>query len=294
MSNTSEIETWLVEHHQIQCKILNTIPTGFGVTGYKARLDNGQLVAIKCNLDQETETFTTEARMLNDLHQHGWPVPEVLLSDQHLIAMQWIGTDQTSLSQTGLTQKNEFESGVQLAELHKLKQQDYGYHYETPIGPLPQDNQPSATWRPFFRDNRLMAQAKLAHSNSLLPNEVFRKIETLADKLDTYLPEPDHPSLIHGDIWSGNLLTNNGQLAGFIDPAIYHADKEIELAFITMFHTMGEHFFSGYQSVTPIDQDFFKIRKDLYNLYPTLVHLNLFGQSYLPPIIQTLEKLKIR
>lgn len=289
MSNTPKIIKYLAEYHQIQCKILNTIPTGFGVRGYKARLESNQLIAIKCNLEQKSETFTTEARMLNDLKHLGWPVPEVIVSDQHLLAMQWIETDQT-----GLTQKNEFECGVKLAHLHNKPQQQFGYAYETPIGPLPQNNQQSSKWHSFFRDNRLIAQAKLAHRNNRLPIEVFRKIETLANNLNSYLPEPDHPSLIHGDLWGGNLLTKNGKLAGFIDPAIYHADKEIELAFITMFHTLGEEFFNGYQSVTYIDHDFFNIRRDIYNLYPTLVHLNLFGQSYLPPILQTLEKLKIR
>jgi len=102
--------------------------------------------------------------------------------------------------------------------------------------------------------------------------------------------EPVRPSLIHGDMWGGNVLAANGMITGFIDPALYFADPEIELAFTTLFSTFGDTFFSRYNEHRPLAPGFFEERRDLYNLYPLLVHVRLFGGSYVDSVDGILRK----
>ena len=119
----------------------------------------------------------------------------------------------------------------------------------------------------------------------------MRRIERLAERLDDLLIEPAFPSLLHGDLWTGNVLTRSGRVAGFVDPAIYCGSPEIELAFGTLFGTFGEAFFEAYTSAMPLEPGFHELRLSLYNLYPRLVHVRLFGSSYLAGIDATLARL---
>ena len=108
--------------------------------------------------------------------------------------------------------------------------------------------------------------------------------------LDRWLVEPARPSLIHGDMWGGNVLARGGRIAGFVDPAIYYADPEIELAFSTLFSTFSDAFFERYGALRPLRPGFFEQRRDLYNLYPLLVHSRLFGGPYPDAVARTLDR----
>jgi fructosamine-3-kinase len=105
-------------------------------------------------------------------------------------------------------------------------------------------------------------------------------IERVAARLPDLVGEPAPPGLVHGDAWTGNVLVRDGRVAAFIDPAIYFADPEIELAFGTLFGTFGEAFFRRYGEIRPLRPGFFEVRRDVYNLYPLLVHVRLFGGGY--------------
>lgn len=226
-----------------------------------------------------------EAYMLRYLAQHSaLPVPQVVYSAPDLLIMTW------------LPGRSRFDAAAQqhaaelLAALHAVSQPTFGLARDTLIGGLHQPNTPGAAWLPFFREQRLHYMAHRAHQRGLLPADLLHRIDRLAARLDEWLSEPAHPALIHGDVWTTNVLAQDGRITGLIDPAIYYADPEIELAFTTLFGTFSKPFFDRYAELRPLSPNFFSERRDLYNLYPLLVHVNLFGRSYLAPIGETLAR----
>ena len=146
-------------------------------------------------------------------------------------------------------------------------------------------------WRQFFAEHRLVYMAGEATRAGHLTSETASRIEAVAGRLDNWLDEPIRPSLIHGDMWDGNIVCAPGRVSGFIDPAIYFADSEIELAFATLFDTFGTPFFRRYAEHRAIAPGFFEVRRDLYNLYPLLVHTRLFGGSYEVQLRAILDRL---
>ena len=219
--------------------------------------------------------LTLEGIMLRHLAANSrLPVPELFHADDRLLVMSWIEQD------GGLTASSQEHAAELIAGLHDIGADRYGFAFDTLIGPLHQPNPESSDWVAFFRDHRLIHMARLALEENRIDNGLMASIERLAELLPDLIGELAPPSLIHGDLWGGNVLPYRGRIAGFIDPAIYHADPEIELAFSTLFGTFGEPFFRRYAELRPIRPGFFEVRRDLYNLYPLMVHVRLFGGSY--------------
>lgn len=265
------------------------LAVGFGLSGYKAKLSDGRLVAVKARGQPAGRKpgLSVEAFMLRELaKQSDLPLPQVFYGDDDLLVMDWIATDNGGIGKTV-----QYHAAELLVALHSKNFEYFGYRRDTVIGPLEQPNAPSQNWIDFFRDQRLMHMARLACDEGSLPPKLLLRIESLAGRLDRYLIEPAHPSLLHGDLWTGNILVKDGHVAGVIDPAIYYGDREIELAFTTMFGTFGHFFFDAYHALAALQPGFHEVRCGIYNLYPTLVHVRLFGASYLPQIETTLSKL---
>ena len=190
-----------------------------------------------------------EAYMLGELARlSALPVPAVHVAEPDLLAMDFIETDGG-----GITPEVERHAAELIAALHATPRAFFGYERDTLIGPLPQPNPRSERWVPFFRDHRLLAMARAAEAEGALPAKLLVRIERLAERLADYLIEPRHPSLLHGDLWTGNVLVRGDRVAGFVDPAIYYGHPEIELAFTTLFGTFGATFFETYEKLLPLD-----------------------------------------
>ena len=226
-----------------------------------------------------------EGWMLGYLRDHSeLPVPRVVFETDQLLIMELLP------SRGGITGEAQRHGAEILAALHGVTQTSFGLEKDTLIGGLHQPNPATKSWLEFFRDQRLLYMAGEAVTAGRLPGAMMPRIEKLCAKLDQWLVEPKAASLIHGDIWSGNVLCAAGRITGLIDPAIYYADPEIELAFSTLFSTFGDAFFSRYCELRPIAEGFFEERRDLYNLYPLLVHVRLFGGSYVQSVDATLSR----
>lgn len=263
--------------------IKNSAPLSGGCVGDVRAFDlaDGRRVVVKSGGTQ----LDLEGWMLTTLKERSaLPVPDVLHSEPDLLVMSYIETS------GGITASVEQEAADHLAALHGLSGAFFGLERSTLIGGLDQPNPQTESWVAFFAEHRLIHMATDAHSVGQLPDTLLSRVETLCGRLTEWLDEPPAPSLIHGDMWTGNVLCNDGRIAGFVDPAIYYADPEIELAFATMFGTFGDTFFARYAEHRPIAPGFFETRRDLYNLYPLLVHVRLFGRSYVNSVDATLRK----
>jgi len=265
------------------------LPVGFGLIGLELRLADGRHLAIKAIEESGTRkaTLDIEGYMLRELERlSDLPVPHVHHAEPDLLVMDSIDNDGS-----GITPSVERHAAELIAKLHAVKRERFGYARDTLIGPLAQPNPKSLRWVPFFRDQRLLFMARQAHAEGSLPSALLGRVERLAERIDDYLIEPPFPSLLHGDLWTGNVLTRGERIAGFVDPAIYCGHPEIELAFATLFGTFGTAFFESYQSQLALEPGFHEVRRDIYNLYPRLVHVRLFGSGYLAGIDQSLAKI---
>lgn len=235
--------------------------------------------AFVAKIGDGTSDLTVEAAMLADLGRlTSLPVPDVWHSSPDLLVMQRLPG---STGVDGRAQRNLAEL---LAELHGVEGTRFGYDRDTLIGPLTQPNPQEGSWARFFARHRVLHFAELAEERGALPNGGLESAKQLADAIerepDRFIAPGERPVLIHGDLWSGNMLSEGGAVTGLIDPAIYHADREIELAFMGLFGCVGAAFFERYHQLRPMAPGFFERRQGMYRIYPLLVHAVLFGGGY--------------
>ena len=170
--------------------------------------------------------------------------------------------------------------GDGLARLHRVTQEQYGWHRDNTIGSTPQLNHLDDDWVCFYGKYRLKYQLELAAANGYggkLQHKGERLLKEFPRLFETYRP---CPSLLHGDLWGGNWgITVDGQPVIY-DPAVYFGDREVDIAMTKLFGGFGPEFYRAYQAAWPLDDGFY-VRQHLYNLYHVLNHLNLFGGSYL-------------
>jgi fructosamine-3-kinase len=171
--------------------------------------------------------------------------------------------------------------GAQLAALHRHGNDTYGLERDNYIGGTPQPNQPHPNWITFYREQRLQPQIDRADANGLLPTTRRHALEKVIANLDRRLGGVSRcPALIHGDLWGGNVIAADRHgTPAIIDPAVSYSDREAELAFTELFGGFSPRFYAAYDEVWPREPGYAE-RRDLYNLYHLLNHLNLFGEPY--------------
>jgi protein-ribulosamine 3-kinase len=212
-------------------------------------------------------------------------VPTILFcgtyEDDQLLVLEWI--------EQGLKTDSFWKKfGEQLANLHHCSHTHFGFEHNNYMGALPQQNQPTDSWVEFFIRHRLVPQIEMALANHLLSKKEADAFESLYKKLDTIF-NTEKPSLLHGDLWSGNFMCNENSVPVLIDPAVYFGHRSIDLAMTTLFGGFDKTFYASYHHHYPLPPNY-QEQWDICNLYPLLIHLNLFGQSYLHDIKMTLQK----
>ena len=271
----------------IQPRSLQPLSGGMIASVYRVALQDGRELVVK--IGGADSRLDIEGDMLRHLALVSeLPLPPLLYSAPDLLLLGFVpGTSELDAA----AQEHAAEL---LAALHSLTWSHFGHAQDTLIGPLHQPNPPGAGWLEFFREQRLLYMARQAFEADAISAALFARIEALAARLERWLHEPERPALIHGDIWATNLLARDGRITAFLDPAIYYAHEEIELAYMTLFGsrglTFGKPFFDRYHALRPIAPGFFEQRRHLYNLYPLLVHARIFGGRYPAEIDRALRR----
>ena len=178
--------------------------------------------------------------------------------------------------------------GKGLARLHKTYGKRFGLNHDNYIGSLHQMNQQADNWIDFFVEQRLEAQLKLARDSGKAGPELGRFFQGLYPYLPDFFPE-EPPSLLHGDLWSGNYMTANDGNPVIIDPAVYHGHRYMDLGMSKLFGGFDFHFYQAYHEEYPLEKGWEK-SMDIANLYPLMVHVNLFGGGYLGSVKSILRK----
>ncbi|MFC2102349.1 fructosamine kinase family protein [Bacteroidota bacterium] len=181
-----------------------------------------------------------------------------------------------------------FRFGVSLAKLHDHSATYYGLDHDNYMGSLPQSNRKSDSWVDFFREERLEQQVWMATDSGGLSTDTNRMFNQLFSKLEELLVV-GKPSLLHGDLWGGNFIISETGHAALIDPAVYYGHGEVDLAMTKLFGGFSPEFYRGYESHKQLAPGWME-RLDLYQLYPLLVHVNLFGAGYLGSVRRILQK----
>lgn len=258
------------------CQVSSVAPVSGGCINHaqKVTLTNGQTYFVKKNDCSLQPMFAAEAVGLRALQEtNSLPVPLPIgagtLNESAYLVLEWIEPFSPTASSSA-------KLGRGLAELHQAKHQTpFGFEIDNFIGNTPQNNGWQDNWVSFLINRRFEPQFTLAREKgySLRSDRLLSQLEKLID------PQPQ-PSLIHGDLWSGNFMIGPGNQPYLIDPAPYWGDREAEFGILTMFGGFDSTFFAAYEEAMPF-ADGFEDRLPLYQLYHYLNHLNLFGSSYL-------------
>ena len=203
-----------------------------------------------------------EARMLQAIHETGAPAPDVLGLEGDILFLE-------ALPEAAATDETWEALGHGLRTLHSATGPYYGWAEDYAFGPVAIPNAPKTNWIDFWVEYRMLTAPEA------LPTDIPRRLEALATRLPDLMPTSPHAALLHGDLWTGNALFTRSK-AYLIDPACFYGHAEVDLAMLCLFGTPPKAFWSGYG---PTDAGLNE-RRALYQLWPALVHLRLFGAGY--------------
>ncbi len=205
-----------------------------------------------------------EAAMLDAIRAAGAPAPRVLAVSGRVLVLEELA------GRGGLDGAGWHELGMALRRLHGAEGTGYGWPVDYAFGAVAIRNAPCGTWPDFWAEQRLLSEV------DALPSGFARRLERLARDLANRLPARPAPALLHGDLWAGNVLAADGRLSGLIDPACYHGHGEVDLAMLHLFGSPDAGFAAGYGALAPGRAE----RRVIYQLWPAIVHVRLFGGGY--------------
>lgn len=271
-------------------RLLRIEPVSGGCIGNAGRLFTGNnSYFAKWGAPNVCKTFPAEKRGLDELRSSSSVIriPQLIgtcaLDDgTGILLMEWIDSHpMTSAAWSSL--------GRGLAELHICTTDRFGFEADNFIGSTVQKNDKNDSWPDFFRKRRLLFQADLARANNLWRPSWNGRFDRLCENLDELLPGKPEASLVHGDLWGGNVLADTAGKPVLLDPAVYYGHREVDLAMSSLFGSFPNEFYWAYQEEWSLEEGY-DSRKEIYNLFHLINHLNLFGASYASSVESVLVK----
>ena len=281
-------------HRQIEAlldtKVRQSIPVSGGCISQTARvqLGDGQQVFLKWNDGEHAVPgfFEAEAQSLRALAETGAVrVPEVLQTSENFLMLEWL--------EPGASSKEGWRAlGQGLAALHRHSSEGFGWPAANFIGSLPQSNNRHQAWAEFWRTERLRPQIELAHAAERFKAAESRQLMHVLERIETLLEgaAAEPASLLHGDLWSGNVHMMSDGGAALIDPSSYYGHREVDLAMTHLFGGFDSEFYEAYDEVWPLTEGAGR-RRLVYQLYYVLVHVNLFGGAYVKSALDLAARL---
>ncbi len=265
-------------------------PVSGGCTSDAIRLHFGsRSLFVKWGIEKVAATFGAESRGLSELARAAsliripGVIEHISLEDRRgALILEWI--------EGGVPRAETWKRlGEGLAEIHRWSHEDYGFGEDNYIGSSAQSNSKSDDWITFFRECRLMPQVRMARSRDHWPRKWDGMMDRLCLRLDDIIPARPYISLVHGDLWKGNILVEKDGNPVLIDPAVYYGHREVDLAMSTLFGSLDAAFYEAYSSAWPLETGYAE-RAKIYNLYHLINHLNLFGDAYAASVEAVLRR----
>ncbi len=248
---------------------------------------SGKSFFVKTNSNSKKDMFLKEANGLKELAKANViRIPLVISSADDFIIIENIKQQ--------IKNKSFWENfGRNFARLHKFTNKSYGFYEDNYIGSTPQlnlaDGKESSDWTEFYFNKRLLYQYKLAEKNGYTGEEMRKAFSELEKKIQNiFLDIKVVPSLLHGDLWGGNFISDETGNACLIDPAVYYGHNEADLAMTKLFGGFDNRFYSAYSEEFPLEYGY-NYRENVYKLYHVLNHLNLFGSGYYNQVINLIK-----
>ena len=265
-----------IESH-LNCKVSDkkTISTGETST-FKILTNSGLSIFAKYQNSKNNNLIKQASELI--LLSESMNTPKVLGFSENCLLLEWIETNHNN--------NNQAEIGKALANLHKRTNQYFGFDYDNTIGEMPQYNavkQSITSWSYFFWEYRLSFQIKYALEKKLISHKEYKKLLLIKSKIENLLDNSIKPSLLHGDLWIGNVISGKNSPI-FIDTSCYYGHSEADLALTYMFGGFSNDFYKTYEVYNPLEPGS-EQRKPIYMLYHYLNHLNIFGRSYLADVL---------
>lgn len=252
---------------------------------YRIETDAGILFLKANSALRYPNMFKAEVLGLELLSTSGLVIPTPVsvgqFGDLQYLLMEWV-----EQGRSGKDLWNQFGRG--LAELHQNTNKQFGLDHDNYIGCLPQSNTVRSSWAEFYREERLVPQMKLAERSGQLSAKMRSGFDGLFNRLEEIYPI-ERPSMLHGDLWSGNMMVNTVGKPCIFDPAVYYGHREMDLAMMALFGGFADGWINSYAEIHPLENGW-QQRMAVGQLYPLMVHLNLFGDTYTEGIESVLRK----
>ena len=277
-----DVQVWIIKNQFGNITSVDPVSGGCIHQALRVQTASGEYFILKQDPGKYADVFQREAEGLEALKVSGGPViPDVYLVGEEFLLLSDL--------QPAPRCKDFWQIyGQQLAVVHLQQNPRFGFETDNYIGSNPQENTWMENGWEFYRDLRIKNQIKWSNDRSLLDTKDIHKLENFMVQLPELIPEQP-ASLIHGDLWSGNLISDNGGKPALIDPAVYYGWAEADLAMTDLFGRYPEEFFKAYAEINPLEKGY-RSRFPLYNIYHLLNHLNLFGKGYLSQIRSILDR----